>query len=844
MQRGSIRTAALVSTALLGVLATRGAAQEAPAAAPSTAAAALALEASELGLLNTLVTAEGRRAPLQSTAVALTALSSEQLDARGIITTPQLARIVPNLIATPTPGLGLTNDYTLRGLGGGARAGSDAAVGTFIDNVHVPTPAADSLRGFDLDRVEVLRGPQGTLYGHGTTAGVIAVALAEPDTRFGGYGELDYGKYNSWFGRASLDVPLGDGFAVKLSGFYGNQDGYVTNPLTGEDLNGVETSGIRGALRVALGEHFRWNVAAAYTMAQGENIINFACDPANPLNCNDRTSTTGLLARAPNGIYTPYAPAVVSGAKANFPLGNSVDTLLVTSNLQWVGEKVTLSLITGVVNTAQDSAIDYADGRALPSLLVPAPVVHGYPSGGYSVASEAQFDSFSQDVRLAGKLWDGRIDYVVGGYFFSENNNVDSADVFNLGGTGIGTPVVLADRRLISHTNSSAGYGQVDFNATKQLTLTAGLRYASETRSFSLTDNRAGCQASATGCLNSANLLINGTVVPTEATHDAWMPRFVARWQQSDALMVYASASNGTGAGGWNTAATTASGVLPYDTSNVWSYEVGLKSQWLDDRLRVNLTGFYINANDVQVTSTGVGAAGALDVTTANVPDFTNKGLELEVIGRPFANLVLTTSIGYQNAGYGLGGSTAYFDEFGAKSLARQQRDCQVQLAAGLIPLGSGASNAADCARGVIDADGNLAAPANAPDWTLAIGGTYNFAIPTAGIVLSPTVNLSYRSDIETGAANATLYTGAVTSAFNGQVYSANPFGGGVISGSHDGSAVLVSAQLAMETDDGNWLVALACDNCFDTGATTASTGNWSYLQAPMTWTIRAKRSF
>ncbi|HPU14443.1 MAG TPA: TonB-dependent receptor, partial [Polymorphobacter sp.] len=222
----------------------------------------------------------------------------------------------------------------------------------------------------------------------------------------------------------------------------------------------------------------------------------------------------------------------------------------------------------------------------------------------------------------------------------------------------------------------------------------------------------------------------------------------------------------------------------------------------------------------------------------------TNKGLELEIIGRPFANLVLTTSVGYQNASYGLGGSTADFNAFGAKSLSRQQRDCQAQLAAGMIPLGSGASNAADCARGVVDANGDLATPANTPAWTVAIGGTYNFAIPTAGIVLSPTVNLAYRSGIETGAANATLYTGAVTSAFNGQVYPANPFGGDVISGSYDGSAVLVSAQLAMETDDGNWLVALACDNCFDTAATTASTGNWSYLQAPMTWTIRAKRSF
>ncbi len=833
----SRRSAALMGTALLALAAPLRAAEPAPLAP----ADALALDASELVLLDTLVTAEGRRAALQSTAVAVTALTSEQLDARGILTTPQLARIVPNLIAQPVAGAGLANDYTLRGLGG--TLGGNAAVGTFIDGVHVPTPAVDSLRGFDLDRVEVLRGPQGTIYGHGTTAGVIAVTLAEPDTRFGGYAELDYGKYNSWFGRASLDVPLGDGFAVKLSGFYGNQDGYVTNTLTGEALNGVETSGIRGALRVALGEHFRWNVAAAYTQAQGENIVNFGCDPAAPLACNDRYSSTGLRATAPNGIYTPYAPAQVSGAKANFPLGNSVDTLLVTSNLQWVGEKATLALVTGVIDTQQQGAIDYADGRALPSLLVPDPALHGYPSGGYSVTGEGQFDGFSQDVRLSGALWDGRITYLIGAYFFSENNNLDWADVHNLGGAGIGTPVVRADRRLIAHSNSSAGYGQIDVSATQQLTLTAGLRYASETRSFSLTDNRAGCQASVGGCLSSANLSINGVAVPTEATHSAWMPRFVARWQQSDALMVYASANNATGSGGWNTQAVTSAGLLPYDPANVWSYELGLRSQWLDDRLRVNLTGFYSDASDVTVTTTAINALGGLDVGTATAPSFTNKGVELELVARPLANFVLTTSLGYQDAAYGAG-SGADFSALGVKSLARQQRDCGAQLLAGKIPLGTGASNAADCASGLVAANGALATPANAPSWTAAIGGTYNFAIPTAGIVLSPTVNLAYRSAIETGAANATLYAGAVTSAFDGQVYPVNPFGGDVISGSYDDAAVLVSAQLALETDDGNWLVAVACDNCLDADATTASPGNLRYLQAPMTWTIRAKRSF
>jgi len=853
MNRDSFRSWILASTAVLET--TCAHAQTAAVAAPppaatatsATPAEAIALEASELALLNTYVTAEGRRAPSQSVPAALTALTSEQLTVRAITSSLQLATIVPNFLAVTTPGLGSGRDYTLRGLGGpsGLGGSSGAAVATFIDNVFIAKPVADSLRGFDLDRVEVLRGPQDTLYGHGS-AGVLAVTLAPPAERFGGYGEIGYGNDNHWIGRGSLDVPLSEHFGVKFSGYYENANGTATNTSTGEDVNSAQSTGIRAAFRLGMGDHLRWNAAIAYLHDAGENLVNFNCDPANPRNCNTRYSSTGLLAQTPNGAYNPYAPAIISGEKAGYPLGSTTDTLLVTSTLEWRGDHVTLALVTGVVNTAQDLAIDFADGRAFPTLLVPVPPVHGYPSGGYTIASQGQFDSFSQDIRLTGALWNDRIDYLIGAYFFSQNNNADTADVLNLGGTGIGNPVTLADRRLVTSTNSSAGYGDVNFHATPAITLTAGVRYTSTTQDLQVTDNRAPCQVQPRPafCLNTNALSANGTAIPTSQSYDKWAPRFVASWQAKPDMLVYASASNGGTAGSWNTNATTNSALLAYAPENVWSYELGLKSQWLDDRLRVNLTGFYLDVSDRQTTASALTALGALDITTANTANYRNKGVELEIIGRPLANLSLYTNIGYQNASYALESNAPNFSAYGTKSVARQQRDCTAQLALGKIPLGVGASNAADCATGIIDAKGNLADPANAPAWTVAIGGTYNFAVPAAGMILSPTVNLAYRSAFETGSANATLYTGAVTSSFNGQSYPSNPFGGDVITGSLADSMVMVSAQLALTTDDGNWRVALECDNCFDSGAVQSSLGNFSYLAAPMTWTLRAKRVF
>ncbi|MGL4541010.1 MAG: TonB-dependent receptor, partial [Polymorphobacter sp.] len=283
------------------------------AAAEKTATDAAAARATGLGLEDIIVTAERRAESIQTVPIAITAFTADQMSAKGITSTLALIQYVPNLFGSNNTGLGSANTYYLRGLGNTETIPTfDPPVGTYVDDVYISRQNANNFSFFDLERVEVLRGPQGTLFGRNTTAGAIAVILKKPADTLGGYAEFGYGRYDKWMGRASIDIPLGENFGVKLSGYYQNDDGYVYNSLTDEHLNDNDAAGIRGALRLGVGDHIAWNAAISYMQNKGENLVNFKCDPANPTNCNGRYSTTGLRTDWPaGGTYNPYAPATV-----------------------------------------------------------------------------------------------------------------------------------------------------------------------------------------------------------------------------------------------------------------------------------------------------------------------------------------------------------------------------------------------------------------------------------------------------------------------------------------------------------------------------------------------------
>lgn len=792
------------------------------------------------------VTAQRRPEAVQTVPLAASPFTPRLLDDLGISDTLGLVATIPNMIASSNVGLGSANSYFLRGLGNTESIATvDPAIGVFVDEVPLARQNANNVAFFDVERVEVLRGPQETLFGRNTPAGAINIVLRPPGTSFGGFVEGGYGSYDRKFVRGSVDLPVASMLSFKLSGYYQDDDGRASNSTTGERTNDSDRAGLRLAARLTPVEDLTWDVALTYVESNGETLPDFECDPADAARCRGRFVTTGLSTTRRLGGVPQYG-VPVTGAKAGFALGNRTATTLLTSNLGWAGDHVALNLITGISDISQRYALDLADGRALPDLAAPVPPVRGFRDGGYTLVNDGSDQLISQEVKLSGDLAAGRVSWIAGALLSRAQSRTDFADLATReDGTATGVPLLVADRLLTNETRTAAGYAQLDVRPLEALRLTAGLRYTDEEKSFSIRDNRDVCRANpaAAGCLENGIVAANGMAVPQRLTSSKWTPRLAADLRLADDVLLFASAAQGIRSGGWNARATRPDALLPFAPESTWSYELGLKSTWLDQRLRVNLTGFLLDVSELQTSSAQLNAAdGSLSFVTRNAADYRNNGLELELAAVPVDGLNLFLNLGWQQDRYQVPDTLAP-DAYGVKSVSLQQLDCRAQLAAGLLPLAPGANNAPDCAAGIVTAAGEIATPVRTPDWTLAAGGSWDIPVLTAGIVMTPSATLLYRSAMETDAANATLFEGAST-ASDGTLYPANPFGGDAISGSRARAHWLLNAGLAIRTDDDTWLMVLECENCLDRAVTQSSFANLSSLNPPRTWMLRARRQF
>ncbi|AGH47823.1 MULTISPECIES: TonB-dependent receptor [Sphingomonadales] len=814
----------------------------APLHAQTAAAdAQAATDASMGGIDDIVVTAQRRQESVQNVPIAISAFSGDQLRNQGVSNTLELGRFVPNLVSMNNTGIGSANAFYLRGLGNTETIPTfDPPVGTYVDDIYLSRQNANNINLFDVERVEVLRGPQGTLFGRNTTGGAVSVILKEPGKEFGGFAEVGYGRYNKRVARASVDVPLADSFAIKISGYWQNDDGYVKNVTTGQRLNDDDGWGVRLGVRGELSPSARWTSSYAHIVANGENILNFDCNPADPTDCKGRFATTGIPT-GKSSTSSPFASLPISGRKKNFLMGNYTTTDLITSNLEFdVGKDLTLNLITGYVSQDQQYALDFYDGRSGPSLSNPVPPVMGYTRGGFAILTDGQHEQFSQEVKLNGSLADGLIDFVGGAFYLVENNRTDFADTFTLAPT---TTLVLADRLLRNKTEALAGYMQADFNVTDQLKLTAGIRYTDETKTFSLHDNRASCNdgtVEAT-CMDTPNLIApSGLLVPDKLKAKLWTPRFAVNYKATDDVLLFASATRGFKSGGWNARATATNAFLPFGPEKVWSYEAGIKSDWFDRRVRANLTFFYTDVTDLQTPSALVAANGSATFITRNFADMRNKGIEAEFVFVPVEKLNLYVNAGYQDAKYKIDRNAPDLDEYGIQSVNAQQQACLALLAAGNIPGGTGTTAA--CGAGIVTPDGKIAKPTRTPELTLAFGGNYELGLGNSGLTLVPSINASFRTKQETNAANYTIYSGEITGT-NG-TYPANPYEGDILTGSHAPSAWFINASLALNGVDKKWQLSVSCTNCFNETAANTSLVNTRYIDQPMTWMARARYNF
>jgi iron complex outermembrane receptor protein len=312
------------------------------------------------GLEEITVTAQRRTENIQNVPVAVTAFSAKDLEIDQITSTLDVAREVPNFIAQNNVGQGSANSYYIRALGQTQSFPTfEPQVGTYIDDIYIGRQNANNFALFDVSQLQVLRGPQGTLFGRNSTGGAVVVTLNKPYQDFGGYLEAGYGSFDRFFGRGSVDLPISEQVLTKTS-FYGLTDnGYVQDVTTNQRLNESHNWGVRQAFRIlpaSLG-NVTWDVSADYSDSDSANALNY-------LNADgQRISYSGYSTSG--GALEPY----LTGLKGQLGQGVDVISWGAMSNIAVDLDGGTINVISGFRGLHQALNIDFPDAPLGP--LVP-----------------------------------------------------------------------------------------------------------------------------------------------------------------------------------------------------------------------------------------------------------------------------------------------------------------------------------------------------------------------------------------------------------------------------------------------------------------------------------------
>ena len=785
--------------------------------------------------------ARGKKAA-QKKPATVTVLKPKHLQQRNITKTRALASSVPSMIATSGPGVGTSNSYFIRGVGNTETIGTaDPAVGTYVDDIFVSRQSFNNFAFFDMDSIEIARGPQGTAGGRNVDGGAISLNFQKPQNRFGGTAEIGYGKDSNKQVRASVNIPISDAVLTSLGGYFTDDSGYVTNITNKDKYNGVKDYGFRLATTLRPADMVTWDVGINHMHSNELNALNFKCKmfsttfrtpgaPADP-NCPSRfaitklargvaPSVSNLTVNKPAGAI----PTTLAGNKAQRKVGAPAGLTLVSSNVALeIGEATTFNFITGYIDSRGASNFDLLDGRVGRSLATPAPatsVIAMAPNGANVLNSKTTNTTWSQEFRASGDFLNGAITYVGGLYYAREANRTDAAEIV--------LNSVVADRLIKNKNRQYAGYFESDLHVTQNFTTTLGMRYTIDQKRLTLIDQRDGnASPFFLGVfrpdlrLTTANLVAAGLADRLKAKK--WTPRLAFSYAATPDALMYISATRGFRAGGWNARATEVSSFNAYNPEKVWTYEAGAKSAWLDDSIHANVALFSTSISNFQVNSFFTGAAGTPTYTAGNVGSFSNSGLETELELQPIEALTLYGNFTYQKAKY----SKA------APFITTLANTC-------LAARGANTPGTGVCGATIVTPAGLIASPVATPKLSGVTGASFDMN-SGFGVIVVPALNISYQGRWQNAPANVSYYATAV----NAVTTTPNATGGsGFIAGSRTGSVFLFNASLGFETENRAWRAALECDNCLNKSYSTSSLGGYSFLNEPMKWNFKVKTSF
>lgn len=595
-------------------------------------------------LAEIVVTARKRSEGMQNVPIAISAIPAAAIEQIGSPDLSDLGRDLPNVVLDPAPGYANATAFSIRGMSfQDPDPTFEPAVGIVLDGVFLGKANASLLDLYDVESVEVLRGPQGTLFGKNTIGGLINVKTKRPRDEFHAGAELTVGNYGRLDARGSIEGPVGDsGLAVKLSGLSKHMDGFFYNELKDKDAG--EENVKSGRLSVAYAPH------------DGDVDLTLIID----YNRDTSDQSPQRNASPPNYVASLLGYPALTNPDL-FVVRENADTYInatakgVMLEANWRLASHTLTSITGYRYTDDSSLLDL-DGDQI--------TLFEYPR----TLKEQQT---SEELRIA-STWSEKLDYVAGAIFFRQThrqfaNQIADCALLALC-PGVPAGIVALPLQSIGRQkgNAEAVFAQGNYRLTDALRVTAGFRYSWENKDFSLYP--PGFNLAPPGFVPF--------VAAKKKFHD-FTPRLGADYKLSADQLLYVSYSEGFKAGGFNGPSNTTTGIGPYDPEKVTAYEIGYKSEWLDHRLRANAAVFYNDYKDMQVEAIVRSTVGpGQETLVRNVGTARTQGVELEVSAVITPQLGFNAALGYLDAKY-----TRFFADLAGSGVEIDNTDLKLRRA-------------------------------------------------------------------------------------------------------------------------------------------------------------------
>ncbi len=558
-----------------------------------------------------VVTAQRREQSSQDVGVALTVISGKDLAEKGVSVVNDIENVVPNMEVDSQFGSGQPS-FRIRGIGTREYSSNNAStVGIYVDEVAHPYTITTQGAMFDIARMEVLRGPQGTLYGRNTTGGAVNIITNAPTAERRAGFTAEYGSYDRYMIEGYVSGQIAPGLRGRLAAVTEQGGAWQYNRDTGEELGDRDKTAVRGRLTWDASENATVDLSATYQVDKSDGL-GFRLRAPYPVFDGSVTYPTDT-ARRITGWKLSQAMAAVSGRALGSKPGRDNEGLDVSARVRADLGWATLNTITAYQTFSRSEYNDWDGTSAAES----------------DVYFYNDIKAFSQEVRLSNEV--GRLNWMVGGHYADES--IDGGFYTEFRGANrnlINTPYDQSVEAIGIFTHNS-------FALTDRLSLIAGLRYENEDRSLTTTGTRR---------INVAA----GPATTYETSLSEWTGRFGLEYDLAENALFYASVARGVKSGGFTT--YNGQSQTPFRPEVVIAYEAGIKSDLFDNTLRVNGAAFFYDYEDQQIQGNEYSReTGQLGKIT-NVPKSEIYGAEIEATWMPVKGLTISQNLGYKKGKY------------------------------------------------------------------------------------------------------------------------------------------------------------------------------------------------